>query len=198
MEELMNKLAISKKIMDRHNQMPRNGTEQSVAINTPQVESFAPIPASYNIPENIISEQAPQQQMVQPTQDRIMNSKLPDEIKKLMIEHPIEKPSIPGTTTSVLSDDIIRGAQKLMGTEKSTVNESKKQHQGQNVSGIDMNTLRTMIRDTVRDTVRDVVREELAKSGMITESESKTNDSLQLRVGKHIFEGKVTKIKKVQ
>jgi hypothetical protein len=55
-----------------------------------------------------------------------------------------------------------------------------------------------MIRDIVRDTVRDVLKEELSKSGMLVENESKTNDSLQMRVGKHIFEGKVTKIKKVQ
>jgi hypothetical protein len=55
-----------------------------------------------------------------------------------------------------------------------------------------------MVRDTVRDTVRDVVREELKSSGFITESESKTNERLQFRVGKHIFEGVVTKIKKIQ
>jgi hypothetical protein len=55
-----------------------------------------------------------------------------------------------------------------------------------------------MIRDVVRDTVRDVVREELQNSGMLTESGVKTNESLQLKVGKHVFEGKVTKIKKVK
>jgi hypothetical protein len=55
-----------------------------------------------------------------------------------------------------------------------------------------------MIRDVVRDTVRDVVREELQNSGMITESENKTNEVLSLRVGKHVFEGKVLKIKKLK
>ena len=76
----------------------------------------------------------------------------------------------------------------------------KKQNQPQsnNASGIDMNALKTMIRDTVRDTVRDVVREELSKSGMIVENEQKTNEQLTLKVGKHLFEGRVTKIKKIQ
>ena len=41
-----------------------------------------------------------------PTQDRILNSKLPDEIKKLMIENPIEKPNVPGLNTSFLSEDV--------------------------------------------------------------------------------------------
>jgi hypothetical protein len=57
--------------------------------------------------------------------------------------------------------------------------------------------LKQMIRDVVRDTVRDVVKEELRNAGMISEGK-KVNDTLQLRVGSHIFEGKVTKIKKVQ
>lgn len=194
MEELMNRLAISKKIMDKHNEIPRNGTESNTQMSSPQVQSFAPIPATYNIPESYEPQQVATQQMGPPTQDRILNSKLPEEIKKLMMEHPIEKPSIPGTTTSVLSEDVIKGAQKLMGTNY----KPQEQPKGQNIPGLDMNMFKTMIRDIVRDTVRDVVREELQKSGMITESENKTNDSLQIKVGKHIFEGKVTKIKKVE
>jgi hypothetical protein len=54
-----------------------------------------------------------------------------------------------------------------------------------------------MIRDVVRDTVRDVVKEELQKVGMISEGQT-TNESLQLRIGSHIFEGKVTKMKKIK
>jgi hypothetical protein len=112
-----------------------------------------------------------------------------------MIENPIDKPTM-STTNNFLSDEIIEGAQKLMGTKKPQINENtpQRQNQGQNVSGIDMNVLKQM----VRDTVRDVVREELKSSGFITESESKTNERLQFRVGKHIFEGVVTKIKKTQ
>ena len=195
MNDLMSKLAVSKKIMDRHNQMPRGTNDAPLKNSTPQVETFNAVPANYNIPQEFISEEIKENH--QPvTQDRILNSKLPDEIKKLMIENPIEKPTIPGLNTSFLSDDVIEGAQKLMGTQPKK--QSQGQSQGHTVSETDMNMLKTIIRDTVRDAVRDVVREELSKSGMIVESESKANDSLQLKVGKHIFEGKVTKIKKIQ
>lgn len=194
MNDLMAKLAISKKIMDKHNEIPRTGNETPIR-NTPQVESFNPVNANYNIPQEFVNETKTESNLTVPTQDRILNSRLPEEIKKLMIENPIEKPNIPGTNTSFLSEELIEGAQKLMGTSKK---QPQGQPQGQNVPDFDMNMLKTMIRDTVRDTVRDVVREELNKAGMLTESETKTNDSLQLRVGKHIFEGKVTKIKKVQ
>ena len=193
--DLMAKLAISKKIMDKHQEISRGNVSGNATYNIPMVETYEAAPANYNIPQEFVSESfSPETNQPElPTQDRILNSKLPDEIKKLMIENPIAQASSPGTT-NVLSNEIIEGAQKLMGTTPKKQN----QPQSNNASGIDMNALKTMIRDTVRDTVRDVVREELSKSGMIVENEQKTNEQLTLKVGKHLFEGKVTKIKKIQ
>ena len=193
--DLMAKLAISKKIMDKHQEISRGNANGTVNYNAPMVENYEAVPATYNIPQEYASETTLSEvrQPELPTQDRILNSKLPDEIKKLMIENPIAQASSPGTT-NVLSNEIIEGAQKLMGTTPKKQN----QPQSSNASGIDMNALKTMIRDTVRDTVRDVVREELSKSGMIVENEQKTNEQLTLKVGKHLFEGRVTKIKKIQ
>ena len=191
----MAKLAISKKIMDKHQEISRGNANGTTNYNAPMVENYEAVPATYNIPQEYASETTLSEvrQPELPTQDRILNSKWPDEIKKLMIENPIAQASSPGTT-NVLSNEIIEGAQKLMGTTPKKQN----QPQSNNVSGIDMNALKTMIRDTVRDTVRDVVREELSKSGMIVENEQKPNEQLTLKVGKHLFEGKVTKIKKIQ
>jgi hypothetical protein len=195
--DLMAKLAISKKIMDKHQEISRGNSNGNVNYNAPMVENYEAVPATYNIPQEYASETSLSEvrQPELPTQDRILNSKLPDEIKQLMIENPIAQASLPGTT-NILSNEIIEGAQKLMGT--SSKKQPQGQPQGQNASGIDMNALKTMIRDTVRDTVRDVVREELSKSGMIVENEQKTNEQLTLKVGKHLFEGRVTKIKKIQ
>jgi len=195
--DLMAKLAISKKIMDKHQEISRGNANGTTNYNAPIVENYEAVPATYNIPQEYASETSlPEvRQPELPTQDRILNSKLPDEIKQLMIENPIAQASLPGTT-NILSNEIIEGAQKLMGTSPKKQNQG--QPQGQSVSGFDMNALKTMIRDTVRDTVRDVVREELSKSGMIVENEQKTNEQLTLKVGKHLFEGRVTKIKKIQ
>ena len=180
--DLMAKLALSKKIMDRHQEIPRGNASGTPNYNTPMVENYEAVPATYNIPQEYASETSLSEvkQPELPTQDRILNSKLPDEIKQLMIENPIAQPNLPGTT-NVLSNEIIEGAQKLMGT--SSKKQPQGQSQGHNVPGFDMNAFKTMIRDTVRDTVRDVVREELSKSGMIVENEQKTNDQLTLKVG---------------
>jgi hypothetical protein len=141
------------------------------------------------------------QQMSNPrpaSSDMIKSSKLPDEIKQLMMEHPIVQPSF-GNGGAVLSDEIVEGAARLMGRSKpqqtQAQTQTKTQSQGQSM--FETTELKQMIRDVVRDTVRDVVKEELRNAGMISEGK-KVNDTLQLRVGSHIFEGKVTKIKKVQ
>jgi len=189
--DLMQKLAMSKKIMDASDRI-KPGQAQG---NLPMGEN---INANYNIPQDMLQSvpQQPTQQMTQPqpmTEDRIQNSKLPDEIKQLMMEHPIQQPNF-GGGGPVLSDDVIEGAQRLMGkTPQQTVSENVSVPSSSNNGD-----LKQMIRDVVRDTVRDVVREELQNAGMLTEGNTKTNESLQLRVGKHVFEGRVTKIKKVK
>ncbi len=192
MSDLMQKLAMSKQIMDRHKEIPRGHS-----AGMPNMVNESIPNAKYNIPQEMVSEsvqkpvQMPPQQM---DESRILNSKLPEHIKKLMIENPIQQPSF-GLGGPVLSDEIIEGAAKLMGV-------NPKQQQQQQVSETTQsqysnNDLKQMIRDVVRDTVRDVVKEELQKVGMISEGQT-TNESLQLRIGSHIFEGKVTKMKKIK
>jgi hypothetical protein len=198
MSDLMQKLAISKKIMDAHSGINRG----SVATN-PVLENFDTPNASYNIPQEYMGEVAQERPNFDPTQpleeSRIKNSKLPDEIKRLMIEQPIVQPSSMNGG-SVISNDIIEGAQRLMGMgskqQPQVVNETVKTQK--TTQNFDMNEMKNMIRDVVRDTVKDVVREELKEAGMLVESTSNSNDTLQFKVGNHLFVGKVTKIKKLQ
>ena len=91
-QDLLQKLAVAKKIMDKQTEMPRGNSPMSVS--SPSVQSFEPISANYNIPQEFLQEQrqVPQQNPNVPMSQRIQNSKLPDEIKRLMLEHPIEQP----------------------------------------------------------------------------------------------------------
>ena len=95
---------------------------------TPMVENYEPVNATYNLPQDMLSESTTQQKTYHdPTRpvdtDRILNSKLPDEIKRLMIEQPIVQPQTMGSAT--ISDDVIAGAQRLMG--KTNTQEPTKQ-----------------------------------------------------------------------
>jgi len=202
MSDLMQKLAVSKKIMDKHNGTPRNQGGASL----PMSEN---VNATYNVSQDMLQQQVPQQQVPQQSQpinngtpvseNAIKNSKLPDEIKKLMLENPIVQPQSNGP---VLTDELIQGATRLMNNN-TPPQTGPLQNEGNttitNSSTIPNNgDLKQMIRDVVRDTVRDVVREELKSSGIVTEGNQKVNETLSLRVGKHVFEGKVLKVKKVK
>ena len=208
-EDLMQRLAVSKKIMEKSEQI-KNGNARK--INTPTLEEFNPIQATYNLPQEFISEQSQEKPYHDPTkpldESRITNSKLPDEIKRLMIEQPIIQPNSVGGGVEI-SDEVIQGAQRLMNMGKTRISdlpnktvsenfnvaEPKSNH---NTTNININEIKSMIRDVVRDTVRDVVREELKESGMLVESTTNSNETIQFKVGNHIFIGKVTKVKKIQ
>jgi hypothetical protein len=99
-----------------------------------------------------------------PTKDRIMSSKLPDEIKRLMIEHPIAQPSSMGGS-SVLSNDLIEKASRLMKNDvANNVDPFKKQKQPiqeytkpQNTGlNVDKNTLKDMIRETIEEVLENL------------------------------------------
>jgi len=197
-EQLLQKLMISKKIMEKHNEINRGNVAPQVNINTPTVENFQPVNANYNIPSDILQEQDVKMSSAKnqvPMEDRIMNSRLPDEIKKLMLEHPIEQPSSMNGST-VLSDDLVEKAARLMGTKKQTqINETvvPQQNYKPSNSNLDINELKYVMKDIVRETVEEVLKE----NGLLVESSSRSNEVFKFRVGQHIFEGKVTNIKKI-
>lgn len=204
---LMEKLAVSKKIMDAHNRIPTGTASPSMnSYNSPSVENYEPVKGTYNIPQEFLQES---QQIDQPylssipktptapqplTSDRVMASKLPDAIKKLMIEHPIEIPNSMGGGGSVLSDELVEKAARLMNTDArgNQVNQPKqvvKEQSKPQSSNFNMSELKSML--------REVVEEVLQENGILAESTQKSNEVFSFKVGKHIFEGKVTKIKKI-
>lgn len=198
--DLMQKLMISKKIMDRHEDMGRG---QARNINTsqgyekPLLEDFAAMPATYNIPQEFMEKpqaSVSESRMTGTLEDRVSKSKLPDEIKKLMLEHPIQQPNMGSNT--VLSDDLVEKAARLMASDakgnpyRDETQSTKKQPiQPQRNFGINI--------DEIKKVVRETVEEVLSENGLLMESESKSSDMFKFRVGQHLFEGKVFKVKKM-
>ena len=155
---------ISKKIMDKHSEIPRGNASEGLSnYSTPEVAEFNAPQASYNIPSEYLSESEiskPINNNPQPlTKDRILSSKLPDEIKRLMMEHPIEQPNQGGVA---ISDDLIQKAARLMNTGKGSINETstpKKTQQSQPLpkqqSSINLNEIRDVIRETVEHVLQE-------------------------------------------
>ena len=201
--ELLQKLMVSKQIMQKHNDMGR-GQARNVNMgndySSPMVENYEAPAAKYNIPQDLIEESRPVSQPRQsnvPMEDRIASSKLPDEIKRLMMEHPIQQPTMGMSTGTVLSDDLVEKASRLMNTKANgdliKPNQPRQVVQEQtskSTTGVSPKILKQIVKETVEGVLRD--------NGLLTESETKSNDIFKFRVGDHIFEGRVTKIKKIQ
>jgi len=193
MSDLMQKLMVSKQIMDRHNQMPRGqassgGFNSQLSEGIPPVMNYneTPITATYNIPEEFLQPtQSVQPKQVPVTEDRIKNSKLPDAIKKLMIEHPIQQPQ---SYQPTISNEIIEKAARLMGENKQITQTSQNSKQPQASYGLSASDIKKIVRETVEEV--------LSENGLMVESTQKTNETMVIKVGKHIFEGKISKIKK--
>lgn len=208
MDQLMQKLMISKAIMDKTDGIKRSDSRE---MNFPSnmVENFNVPQAKYNIPQEYLQEQPSMPQMSQPylsslpventkpvgvpTVDAIKNSKLPDEIKKLMMEHPISQPQQPNAT---LSNDLVERAARLMKEnpggyvpESAKPKQQSQSSQPSSSSSIDYKLIQKMINEAVNNALKE--------NGLVTESSEKTNEIFSFKVGKHIFEGKVTKIKKI-
>ncbi len=207
MDRLMEKLALSKAIMDKadgiKNSNSLNGGLPPTSLQQLNAPETFNIPnVKYNIPSEFLGES---QQRTQPfvsneprentkpvgvpTVDAIKNSKLPDEIKRLMMEHPIAQPQ---SHTPTISNELIEKASRLMKkNEGNYIPESAKpkQQTQPSTSGIDYNLIKKMI--------NEAVNEALHENGLITESSEKSNEVFTFKVGKHVFEGKVTKIKKL-
>ena len=210
--DLMMKLVTAKKIMNKHNEIGRGGLP--VTINeTPRVDTYNQPNATYNIPQEymnesmtmghmqnddinypLLSENAMNEKNLTKTyspapSERIMSSKLPDAIKQLMIEHPIHQPDNPMSGGAQISNELVEKASRLMNSNaKGEQQIQRRPIQEQRIQPT--GDLKTM--------VMEAVREVLSENGLITESVSKTNDVFSFRVGSHIFEGKVTKIKKIK
>lgn len=194
--DLLQRLAISKKIMDKHNDIGRGqARDMGMGQTSPILEDFEAPAAKYNLPQEFLQEQQRPQQVNSnlPMEDRIASSKLPDEIKKLMLEHPIQQPNMGVTGGSVLSDELVEKASRLMNSNAKgdQIRESKsvKQTSKNQSLGIDANEIREIIRETVEEVLHE--------NGLLVESETKSNEMFKFRVGQHIFEGKVVKIKKI-
>lgn len=108
-----------------------------------------------------------------------------------MIEHPISQPQQMAGPT--LSNELIERASRLMQENKSGyVPESAKKQTTQKTekpTGFNMSQIKEMIEEAVNNALRE--------NGLLVESTEKANEVFTFKVGKHIFEGKVTKIKKL-
>ena len=206
MSDLMQKLAMSnvREIMNQTNVPKRTETSSHM------VQEFDIPQAKYNIPQEFLQEQPSMGQGQQPylselprvntkpvgnpSVDAIKNSKLPDDIKRLMMEHPIAQPQQQEAT---LSDDLIERATRLMKQDKSGYVPESAKPKSQSESPQQNSSSEKINYKLIQKMINEAVNNALKENGLIMESSEKSNEIFSFKVGKHVFEGKVTRIKKL-
>jgi hypothetical protein len=171
--DLMEKLVMAKKVMNKvdSGNYERGHVNEDVLKSTPEdvqaMEISAPIKSSGT-----------------PNINKINQSKLPDAIKKAMIENPIPQISLSET----IDMDFVKGAKKLMEREGLSKPTQLKQIPASN---IDMKSLEVLIENTVRK-----VMDEKLNQILTAQQTQSINENLVLKVGDSIFKGKITGVNK--
>lgn len=178
--DLMSRLVQAKKVMNKVDggSFERGHIDESVLLSDP---------------EDLMRNQEPSQPRRQapgsPSIDKIQNSKLPDAIKKAMIENPISQISL----TDTLDMDFIKGAKRLMENEGVSTRPSAQPKPTIVNNNIDMNAIAVLIENTVRKVMDEKLNQ------ILTASQTSTiNENLVLKVGDSIFKGKITGVNKAK
>jgi hypothetical protein len=177
--DLMLKLVQAKKVMNK----VENGEYQKGNINE-DIIKMAPEDAMKNNSLKVTNKS-----IGAPNVNKIQQSKLPDAIKKAMIENPIPQISLNDT----LDMDVVKGAKKIMEKEgmiSKSSNKSSSQNSSYNTSDI-INALTPVIENVVRKVMDEKLNQILTAQQTTT-----INENLVLKVGDSIFKGKITGVNK--
>lgn len=137
------------------------------------------------------------------TPEKIKNSKLPDAIKKAMMENPIQQIAL----TDSLDMDLVKKAKRLMDMETSgkSIPPSKAHVREPEPRTIteelqiptDYNSIVPIIENIVRKTINEVLDKKLDQL-LMAQNATTINENLAIKVGDTIFSGKITKSKQAK
>lgn len=195
--ELMEKISRAKKVMDK----VETKTFQTGQINADILRSDPSdlMSEGFEMPkrqsQQITNEQIQQRSGV-PDVSRIEKTKLPENIKRAMIEHPISQIAL----NDGLDMSVLKGAKRLIEQENRMLKTTDKNDrtssssQRQNIGElVDLNSLEIMVENTIRK-----VLDEKLNQILMAQVSTSINENLAIRVGDSIFKGKITKVDKAK
>lgn len=176
---LMQKLVMAKKVMNK----VENGDFERGHVNETVLRTE---------PENLSPEiVTPPTRTANVNVNKIMESKLPEAIKKAMIENPIPQISL----TDSLDLNFVQKTKKLMEAEGVSTKSKTSSQKTYNGSNIDVNQLTPIIENIVRKTVTEILDAKLNQI-LTAQQTLSINENLVLKVGDSIFKGKITGVNK--
>lgn len=122
---------------------------------------------------------------------KIMESKLPDNIKRAMRDTPIPQISL----SNSLNVDFVKNTKKLMESEGVKVNNTTNRPIQSNNDSSLIKELTPLIENIIRKTVTEILDSKLNKF-LTAQQTLSINENLVLKVGDSIFKGKITGVNK--
>lgn len=179
--DLMQRLVQAKKVM----QKVETGQFEKGSVNEEILRSD---------PEELLKSQSTQQSWTQnppvPNFQKIQESKLPDVIKKAMIENPIPQISL----SDSLDLNFVEKTKKLMESQGVSSKPTKTQPTQTNNSDL-IKQLSPLIENVVRKTVTEILDSKLNQI-LTAQQTLSINENLVLKVGDSVFKGKITGVNK--
>jgi hypothetical protein len=187
--DLMHKLVNAKKVMNKveTGSFERGNVNENILRSTPE---------ELMSNQQMMSQPMTNQSHLKPVNsnlnvDKINQSKLPDAIKKAMIENPIPQISLNDT----IDMNFVQGAKKLMEREGMISKKPKSQPQQVINESYVSSDLITQLTPIIENTIRKVLDEKLNQI-LTAHQTSSINENLVLKVGDSIFKGKITGVNK--
>lgn len=187
-DELIKNLVSAKKIMNKvdSGQYEKGRVNKNILLSDPSdlMEDINNLPS------------LSKQNKGQPSIEKINQSKLPDEIKKAMIERPIIQPDI--SLTESLDLKLVEKAKKLM-KEDGTLPSKQTQYNDNSriqpvLNNTTINEIVLQLTPIIENTIRKVLDEKLTQ--LLTAKETTSiNENLLIKVGDSLFKGKITGVK---
>lgn len=190
--DLMAKLAKAKKVMNMvdGNNFPKGNINENRGRYNDDNDDFdmdnTPIyDQTERISENVNTNYSQQPLDI----NKINQSRLPDAIKRAMIENPIIQPDI--SLSDGLDMKIIKGAKRIMEQDRPSTSKKPLNEQTRSQPQASTTDLVKTLTPIIENIIRKVMDEKLTQ--LLTAQQTQSiNENLVLKVGDSVFKGKIT------
>jgi len=191
--ELMKNLVSARKIMNKvdagdyekgniNEQLLRSDPEELAEGNSP----VPPVKKSLGLPVGV------------PSVEKIRSSRLPDSVKKAMIENPIQQITLNDTldmdfvnkTKRIMEQDGVVPIKKQQSRQVQTESRQSQPEYRESVPEFDTNALIPIIENAIRKILDEKLSQILNAQEAVA-----INENLVIKVGDSLFSGKITKVK---
>ena len=191
--QLQESLIKAKAVMSKSDGLKADPTlRASMESSNLQTPNLPPVSNNFN-QESINSVVSQQKSIETPravTAEAVKNSKLPDDIKKLMIDHPIPTVKLGANVPDALIEGVAEKMKSMgMPSTPKTKNTPTQHTPQQTTKKITSKGLNNMIKKVISESLDELIEQKI--KSVISESR-KSDESIQIIVGNTILEGKIT------